>query len=395
VAKMSVADLRDIKGKRVLVRVDFNVPLSKDGKTVEDDTRITAALPTIKHLVDAGARVILASHLGRPKDGPDPKMSLTAPAAHLGSLLGKPVKMAPDCIGDEVKKLAEGLADGEVLMLENVRFHKEEKKNDPEFATRLAALAELYVNDAFGTAHRAHASTEGVTKTLCPAASGFLLQKEIDVFEKVLSEPERPFVAILGGAKVSDKIEVIKNLLTKVDSLLIGGAMAYTFIKAQGGAVGTSKTEDDKLDLAKELVSEAKAKNVALLLPTDHVVADAFEADAKTQVVDEIPDGWMGLDIGPKSIQAFADAVEGAKTIVWNGPMGVFEMEPFAKGTMALADAIAASGCTSVVGGGDSVAAVNQSGKADKFYHISTGGGASLELLEGKTLPGIAALSEK
>jgi phosphoglycerate kinase len=392
---MSVADLKDLKGKRVLVRVDFNVPLSKDGKTVEDDTRITAALPTIKHLTEAGARVILSSHLGRPKEGPEPKFSLAAPAEHLGSLLGKPVKMAPDCIGDEVKKMAEELADGEVLMLENVRFHKEEKKNDPEFAAKLAAVGELYVNDAFGSAHRAHASTEGVTKVLSPAAAGFLLQKEIDSFGKVLGDPEKPFVAILGGAKVSDKIEVIKNLLSKVDSLLIGGAMAYTFIKAQGGAVGTSKTEDDKLDLARELIAEAKAKNVALLLPTDHVVADDFKADAKTQVVEQIPDGWMGLDIGPKSIVAYADAIKGAKTVVWNGPMGVFEMEPFAKGTMAVAEAIAASDCTSVVGGGDSVAAVNQSGKADKFTHISTGGGASLELLEGKTLPGIAALTDK
>jgi phosphoglycerate kinase len=397
-AKMTVGDLKDIKGKRVLVRVDFNVPLSGDGRTVEDDTRIRAALPTIRYLVEGGARVILASHLGRPKAGPDPKLSLAAPAAHLGKLLGKGVKVAPDCIGPAVEELARGLADGEVLMLENVRFHKEEKKNDPEFAKALAALAELYVNDAFGTAHRAHGSTEGVTKFLSPAAAGFLLQKEIAAFEQALGDPAKPFVAILGGAKVSDKIGVIRNLLDKVDSILIGGAMAYTFLKAQGLGVGKSLTEDDKLDLAKELLGEAKAKakGVALMLPTDHVVADDFNADANSKTVEgSIPDGWMGVDIGPATIEAFSAAIAGAKTVVWNGPMGVFEMEPFSRGTSAVAKAVADSDCVSVVGGGDSVRAINESGLAEKFTHISTGGGASLELLEGKTLPGIAALTEK
>ncbi len=395
-AKMTVGDLKDIKGKRVLVRVDFNVPLSGDGQTVEDDTRIRAALPTIRHLVDGGARVILASHLGRPKSGPDPKLSLAAPAAHLGKLLGKDVKVAPDCIGPAVEELAANLADGEVLMLENVRFHKEEKKNDPEFAKALAALAELYVNDAFGTAHRAHASTEGVTKSLSPAVAGFLLQKEIEAFDKALGRPAKPFVAILGGAKVSDKIGVIRNLLDKVDSILIGGAMAYTFLKAEGLGVGKSLTEEDKLDLARELLAEAKAKGVALMLPTDHVIADDFKADASSKTVEgAIPDGWMGVDIGPATIEAFSAAIAGAKTIVWNGPMGVFEMEPFSKGTFAVAKAVADSECVSVVGGGDSVRAINESGLAGEFTHISTGGGASLELLEGKVLPGIAALTEK
>jgi len=394
-AKMTVADIEGLKGKRVLVRVDFNVPLSEDGKEVKDDTRIRAALPTIKHLVEAGARVILASHLGRPK-GPDPKLSLAPAAAHLGKLLDMSVKMAPDCVGAETEEIAKGLADGEVLMLENVRFHKEEKKNDPAFAEKLASVAELYVNDAFGSAHRAHCSTEGVTKFLSPAAAGFLLQKEIEAFDKDLGDPAKPFVAILGGAKVSDKIGVIKNLLGKVDSILIGGAMAYTFIKAEGLNVGKSLTEDDKLDLAREILAEAKDKGVAMMLPTDHVVADDFKADANAKTVEgAIPDGWMGVDIGPETTEAFAAAVAGAKTVVWNGPMGVFEMEPFSKGTFAVAKAVADSECVSVVGGGDSVRAINESGLAEKFTHISTGGGASLELLEGKVLPGIAALTEK
>jgi len=394
-AKMTVADLEELKGKRVLVRVDFNVPLSEDGKSVKDDTRIRAALPTIKHLVDAGARVVLASHLGRPK-GPDPKLSLAPAAAHLGKLLGRDVKMAPDCVGAETEELAKALADGEVLMLENVRFHGEEKKNDPAFAEKLATMAEVYVNDAFGSAHRAHCSTEGVTKFLSPAVAGYLLQKEIDSFDKALGDPAKPFVAILGGAKVSDKIGVIENLLGKVDSILIGGAMAYTFLKAEGLGVGKSLTEDDKLDLARELLAEAKAKGVAMMLPTDHVVADEFKADANAKTVaGDIPDGWMGVDIGPETIKAFGAAVAEAKTVVWNGPMGVFEMEPFSKGTFAIAKAVAESDCVSVVGGGDSVRAINESGLAEKFTHISTGGGASLELLEGKVLPGIAALTEK
>jgi len=394
VAKMSVKDLKNIKGKRVLVRVDFNVPLSKDGKTVEDDTRIKASLPTIKLLVDAGARVLLASHLGRPK-GRDPKQSLAPCAARLGELMGKKVVMAPDCVGPETEKLAKALKDGEILMLENVRFHAEEEKNDPAFSKQLAALAEIYVNDAFGSAHRAHSSTEGVTKFLRPSVAGLLLQKEIESFDKVLGSPARPFVAVLGGAKVSDKIGVIENLLGKVDALLVGGAMAYTFLKARGEPVGKSKTEDDKLELARSLLEKAKARKVRLVLPVDHVVADDFKAEAKTQTVEKIPDGWMALDIGPKTVTAFADEIKKAKTVVWNGPLGVFEMASFAKGTLEIAKAIAASGAVSVVGGGDSVSAVNQSGLAAKFTHISTGGGASLELLEGKVLPGIAALTDK
>jgi phosphoglycerate kinase len=393
VAKMSVADLKNIKGKRVLVRVDFNVPV-KDGK-VEDDTRITAALPTINHLVEGGAKVILMSHLGRPKGGgKEPEFSLAPAAARLGELLGKPVRMAPDCVGEEAEKMAGELADGDVLLLENTRFPMEEKKNDPAFAERLARLGEVYVNDAFGSAHRAHASTEGVTKHLKPAVAGFLLQKEIEAFDKVLGAPEKPFVAILGGAKVSDKIGVIENLLGKVDTLIIGGAMAYTFYLAQGKKAGDSKVEPDKVDLAKELLEKAGAK---LMLPLDDVIADRFAQDAETKVVDAgaIPDGWMGLDIGPKSVEAFGEEIKKAKTVVWNGPMGVFEMPAFARGTFAVAQAVADSGAVSVLGGGDSVSAVNKSGLADKMTHLSTGGGASLELLEGKTLPGIAALTDR
>ncbi len=391
-AKMSVTDLKDIKGKRVLVRVDFNVPV-KDGK-VEDDTRIAAALPTITHLIEGGAKVILMSHLGRPKGERDPKFSLAPAAKRLGDLLGKPVRMAPDCVGEEAEKMAGELAEGDVLLLENTRFHKAEKKNDPAFAEGLARLGDVYVNDAFGSAHRAHASTEGVTKYIKPAVAGFLLQKEIEAFNKVLGDPENPFVAILGGAKVSDKIGVIENLLGKVDSLIIGGAMAYTFYLAQGKKAGDSKVEPDKVDLAKELLKKAGTK---LMLPLDDVIADRFAEDAETKVVDAgaIPDGWMGLDIGPKSVDAFSEEVKKAKTVVCNGPMGVFEMPAFAKGTFALAQAVADSDAVSVLGGGDSVSAVNKSGLADKMTHLSTGGGASLELLEGKTLPGIAALTEK
>ena len=394
-AKMSVADLKDVRGKRVLVRVDFNVPV-KDGK-VEDDTRITAALPTINHLVDGGAKVILMSHLGRPKGERDPKFSLAPTAARLGELLGKPVRMAPDCVGEEVEKMAGGLAEGDVLLLENTRFHKAEKKNAPAFAEGLARLGEVYVNDAFGSAHRAHASTEGVTKYIRPAVAGFLLQKEIEAFDKVLGDPEKPFVAILGGAKVSDKIGVIENLLGKVDTLIIGGAMAYTFYLAQGKKAGDSKVEPDKVDLAKELLGKAGKAGTKLMLPLDDVIADRFAEDAETKVVDAgaIPDGWMGLDIGPKSVDAFSEEVRKAKTVVWNGPMGVFEMAAFAKGTFAVAQAVADSDAVSVLGGGDSVSAVNKSGLADKMTHLSTGGGASLELLEGRTLPGIAALTDK
>jgi phosphoglycerate kinase len=392
--KMSVNDLRDLKGRRVLVRVDFNVPI-KNGK-VDDDTRIRAALPTIELLCRQGARVILASHLGRPKKR-EPEFSMAPVATHLGTLLKKQVKTVADCVGPEADAAARGLGNGEILLLENVRFHKEEEANDAGFAGQLASLAELYVNDAFGTAHRAHASTEGVTKYLRPAAAGLLLLKEIEYFNKALEAPDRPFVAVLGGAKVSDKIGVIKNLLGKVDALLIGGAMAYTFMKAQGLPVGSSKVEEDKLDLARELLELAKSRKVRLLLPQDHVVADRFAEDAQTKTVplDGIPQGWMALDIGPKTLAAYQAEIARAGTVIWNGPMGVFEMAKFAAGTMGLARALAAAKATSIVGGGDSVSAVEKSGIADKIDHISTGGGASLELLEGIVLPGIAALTDK
>ncbi len=393
-AKMSVNDLGDLKGKRVFVRVDFNVPI-KDGQ-VDDDTRIRAAVPTIELLAGKGARVVLASHLGRPKKR-EPEFSLAPVAAHLGKLLGKPVRTAPDCVGPQAEAAAKSLKPGEVLLLENVRYHKEEEANDPAFAAQLAALADLYVNDAFGTAHRAHASTEGVARLLKPAVAGLLLEKEIAYFSKALSSPDRPFVAILGGAKVSDKIGVIENLLGKVDVLLVGGAMAYTFMKAQGLAVGASKVEEDKLELARTLLAKAKAKGVRLLLPTDHVAADRFAPDAQTRVVgaEGIPAGWMGLDIGPETLRAYTAEIARAGTVVWNGPMGVFEMEKFARGTMELARALADSQATSIVGGGDSVSAVEKSGVAERIDHISTGGGASLELLEGRELPGITALTDR
>lgn len=393
--KKTVRDL-EAKGRRVFVRVDFNVPL--EGRKVTDDTRIRAALPTIELLVRRGAKVILASHLGRPKGEPSDKdkFSLAPAAARLGELMKKKVAMAPDCVGPEVNRMVGAMKPGDVLVLENTRFHKEEEKNDPAFAKELASVADAYVDDAFGSAHRAHASTEGVTHHLRPKVAGLLMQKELDSFDRVLVDPERPFVAILGGAKVSDKIGVVNNLLEKVDALLVGGAMAYTFLKARGVPVGASKTEEDKLDLAKDLLAKAEAKGVKLMLPTDHVVADRFAEDAESKVVgrDEIPDGWMALDIGPGTVKAFAGEIAGAKTVVWNGPMGVFEMKPFAGGTFAVANAIAGAGCVSVVGGGDSVAAVNQSGLTERFTHVSTGGGASLELLEGLTLPGVAALDE-
>jgi 3-phosphoglycerate kinase len=395
VPKKTVRDL-EAKGRRVFVRVDFNVPL--EGRKVTDDTRIRAALPTIELLVRRGAKVILASHLGRPKGEPSDKdkFSLAPAAARLGELMKKKVAMAPDCVGPEVNRMVGAMKPGDVLVLENTRFHKEEEKNDPAFAKELASVADAYVDDAFGSAHRAHASTEGVTHHLRPKVAGLLMQKELDSCDRVLVDPERPFVAILGGAKVSDKIGVVNNLLEKVDALLVGGAMAYTFLKARGVPVGASKTEEDKLDLAKDLLAKAEAKGVKLMLPTDHVVADRFAEDAESKVVgrDEIPDGWMALDIGPGTVKAFAGEIAGAKTVVWNGPMGVFEMKPFAGGTFAVANAIAGAGCVSVVGGGDSVAAVNQSGLTERFTHVSTGGGASLELLEGLTLPGVAALDE-
>lgn len=391
--KKTVEDL-DVAGKRVLVRCDFNVPL-KDG-VITNDKRIVAALPTIKYLTEHKARVILCSHLGRPKEGWEPEFSLAPVARRLGELLGKDVAMAKDVIGDDAKAKSAALCDGDVLLIENVRYHKEEKKNDPAFAKELASLAELYVNDAFGSAHRAHASTAGVADYL-PAACGYLMQKEINFMGGALENPKRPFVAILGGAKVSDKIGVIENLIDKADTLIIGGGMAYTFFKAQGHTIGTSICEDDKVGLAGDLLKKAKDKGVNLLLPIDNKVGDAFKEDCASKIVDsdDIPDGWMGMDIGPKTIKLFRDAVKGAGTVVWNGPMGVFEFAQFAEGTLEIAKAVADSGSISVIGGGDSVAAVTKLGFADKMSHISTGGGASLEFLEGKELPGIACLNDK
>ncbi len=391
--KKTVRDI-DPRGKRVLVRCDFNVPL--DGAAITDEKRIVEALPTIRYLKEAGARVILCSHLGRPKGKADPKYSLAPVAARLGELLGCPVPLAADVTGESARSLADSLRDGEVMLLENVRFDPREEKNDPAFARELASLAELYVNDAFGTAHRAHASTAGVADYL-PAVCGFLIEKELSFLGGALEEPARPFAAILGGAKVSDKIGVIRSLLAKVDSLLIGGGMAYTFIKAQGGQIGGSLCEEDKLDLARELLAEAEEKGVRLLLPVDTVIADAFREDAATRVVPagQIPDGWQGLDIGPETRALFAAEVKQAATVVWNGPMGVFEMKPFAAGTEAVAEAMAESDAVTIIGGGDSAAAAAQMGVADRIRHISTGGGASLEFLEGKVLPGIACLEDK
>ena len=389
----------DLKGKRVFVRVDLNVPLDDNSK-ITDDTRIRAAVPTIKYLTGYGAKVILASHLGRPK-GVTPKYSLKPLVPRLTELLGVDVKMANDSIGEEVEKLVASLPEGGVLLLENVRFYKEEEKNDPEYAKKLAGLADLYVNDAFGTAHRAHASTEGVAKYLKPAVAGFLMQKfqELDYLVGAVSNPKKPFAAIVGGSKVSTKIGVIESLLEKVDLLLLGGGMIFTFYKAQGHKVGSSLVEEDKLDLATSLFEKAKAKGVSLLLPTDVVIADKFAADANSKTVPAsgIPDGWMGLDIGPDSIKTFNEALDKTKTIIWNGPMGVFEFEKFAAGTEAVAKKLAdlsGKGVTTIIGGGDSVAAVEKVGLADKMSHISTGGGASLELLEGKQLPGVLALDD-
>jgi phosphoglycerate kinase len=392
--KLTIEDI-DVAGKRVFCRVDFNVPLEQG--RITDDTRIRAALPTIRYLRQHGARVILASHLGRPKGVADPAFSLAPVAAYLGDLLGAPITMAPDCIGAETRALAERLANGEILLLENVRFHKGETDNDADFAAQLAQLADLYVNDAFGTAHRAHASTEGVARLLSPAVAGFLMEKEIRYLGGALAEPRRPFVAILGGAKVSDKILVIENLLAKVDALVIGGGMAYTFLRAQGHEVGKSLVEADKIELAGELLAKAAQRGVRLLLPQDHVIAREFKADAEHRVCTntDFPADWMGLDIGPQTAELFAGLLKNAGTVVWNGPMGVFEFPAFAQGTFAVARALADSDALSIIGGGDSVAAVNQSGLDDRMTHISTGGGASLEFLEGKELPGIAALTDK
>ena len=392
--KKSVKDV-EVRGKRVLVRVDFNVPLDKQGQ-ITDDTRIRASLPTIKYLVQEGARVILASHLGRPKGQVNPSYTLAPVAVHLSEQLGQSVILTEDCVGDAAMKAVNKLQDGQVLLLENIRFHAEEEKNDPEFARELASLAELFVNDAFGTAHRAHASTEGVTHYI-PAVSGLLMQKEVEFMGNALERPERPFVAIIGGAKVSDKIGVIENLLEKVDALIIGGGMANTFLKAQGFNVGKSLLEEEKVELAKQLIEKAKAKGVKLELPIDVVVAKAFEADAphRTVSVSEIQEDEMALDIGLASTERFEARISTARTVIWNGPMGVFEMDAFAKGTERVAQAVASSKGITIVGGGDSVAAVEKMGVADRMTHISTGGGASLEFLEGKVLPGVAALQDK
>ncbi|MEE4252815.1 MAG: phosphoglycerate kinase [Desulfuromusa sp.] len=393
--KKSLKDI-DVQGQRVFCRCDFNVPIDSEGK-ITDDTRILAALPTIRYLVDKGAKVILASHLGRPKGKPSPEFSLCPVATHLSELLGQQVIMAPDCIGENIQLLSKQLLDGRVMLLENVRFHSGETDNDPTFAAQLAALAEIYVNDAFGTAHRAHASTEGVARLLHPAVAGFLMEKELQYLGGALANPERPFVAILGGAKVSDKITVIENLLPKVDSILIGGGMAYTFLKAQGVEVGQSLVEDDRIALAADLLDKAKKQGVTFLLPTDHLVAETFSADSPFIIANNVdfPVSGMGLDIGPATISMFEKQIASARTVIWNGPMGVFEFDNFAQGTFAVANALAKSDCMSIIGGGDSVAAVNKSNLQSQMTHISTGGGASLEFLEGKVLPGVAALTDK
>jgi phosphoglycerate kinase len=396
--KLTIKDL-DLRGKRVFIRVDFNVPL-KDG-VVTDDTRIRETLPTLKLAIEKGARLVLASHLGRPKGGPDPKYSVQPAAKKLEEMLGKPVAFGKDCVGPGVESQSKALRDGEVLVLENVRFHPEEEKNDEAFSKQLSALCDgLFVCDAFGSAHRAHASVVGITKFVEKAAAGLLMEKELAYLGKAVTNPARPFVAIIGGAKVSDKIEVVENLMKIADAMLIGGGMAYTFLKAQGIGIGKSLVEDDKLDLARKILADAKTKNFKLLLPVDHVTAPEFKADAPATVGDvtATPAEQMGLDIGPKSIAAYASEISKAKTIVWNGPMGVFEMPAFSKGTLEVAKAVAtatSAGAISIVGGGDSVAAAHQSGVAEKISHISTGGGASLEFLGGRKLPGVEALTNR
>jgi phosphoglycerate kinase len=402
--KLTIRDI-DLTNKKLFIRVDFNVPLTEDGSTITDDTRIVATLPTIEYALRRKAKVILASHLGRPKGKPNPKYSLRPVVDRLRSLLGKAlgeevnVAFAPDCIGEVAATMARQLESGQVLLLENLRFHAEEEANDPAFSKELASLADVYVNDAFGSAHRAHASTEGITHFLKPAVAGLLMEKEITYLGKALESPEKPFVAIIGGSKISGKIDVISNLLDKVDTLVIVGGMAYTFERALGVTTGKSLVEEDKIDMAKAALDKAKAKGVKLLLPVDNILADKFAADAKTQVWDcskNFPAEWQGLDIGPKSIAAIEEVVSTARTIVWNGPAGVFEFPRFAVGTNAIAKAVAANrAATSIIGGGDSVSAINQAGVADQITHISTGGGASLEFLEGKKLPGVEALTDK
>lgn len=391
--KLSIRDI-DFKGKRVFCRVDFNVPLD-DKNQITDDTRVRASMPTIRHIVNNGGRLILASHLGRPKNGPEAKFSLASVAPCLSQYLGKPVTMAPDCIGPDVKRMVEQMNDGDVILLENVRFHAGETKNDPDFAKALAENADIYVNNAFGTAHRAHASTEGVTHYLQPAAAGFLLEKEIKYLGQALAYPDHPFVAVIGGAKVSDKIAVIESLMEKVDTLIIGGGMAYTFLRAKGRPTGKSLVEEDRIGLAKELLQKASDRGVTLLLPQDHVVAAEFSPDAEHKICSDanFPADWMALDIGPATIATYNGALRNARMVVWNGPMGVFEFDAFAEGTMSVAKTLADSKARSIVGGGDSVAAVMKAGVESKMTHISTGGGASLEFLEGKVLPGIAALT--
>jgi phosphoglycerate kinase len=403
-AKLSIRDI-DLANKRLFIRVDFNVPLTEDGGTITDDTRIVATLPTIVYALRRRAKVILASHLGRPKGKPNPKYSMRPIVDRLRQLLDRElgesvnVAFAPDCMGEIAQEMARQLESGQVLLLENLRFHAEEEANDPAFSKALASLAEIYVDDAFGSAHRAHASTEGITHFLKPSVAGLLMEKEITYLGKALENPEKPFVAIIGGSKISGKIDVIQNLLEKVDTLVIVGGMAYTFLRAEGVKTGKSLVEEDRIEMAKEALAKAKAKGVKLMLPVDNVLADKFAADAKTQDWDcakDFPGDWMGLDIGPRSIAEIEDVVETAKTIVWNGPAGVFEFPRFAVGTNAIARAVAANRtATSIIGGGDSVSAINQAGVADKITHISTGGGASLEFLEGKKLPGVEALTEK
>ena len=395
--KLTIDDI-DIKNKKVLVRVDFNVTLDEN-LNITDDIRITSSLPTIKKIISSGGKTILMSHLGRPKGKPNPKYSLKPVAVRLSQLLGQEVKLAPDCVGDQVMSLVNAMKPGDVILLENLRFHEEEEKNDPEFAKQLAELGDVYVNDAFGSAHRAHASTEGLTKYISVSVAGYLMQKELDYLGGAIENPKRPYLAILGGAKISGKIDVIMNLFDKVDAMIIGGGMAYTFYKAEGKEIGTSLLEAEKIDIAKQVLAKAKISKIKLLFPVDVVVASEFKNESPSEVVsiDNMPSDKMGLDIGPESIKLFKEEILKSKTIVWNGPMGVFEMDNFAKGTDAVADALVEAtrkGAITVIGGGDSAAAISKAGLADKVSHVSTGGGASLEFLEGKILPGVAALTD-